>query len=329
MDLDQVREIVRPRDVHMGMMKVDRDECTTCGLCIDNCPFRCWELDEGDYPKLKDEYECFSCYNCMVVCPTDAISIAESYHVSSGFWATEPHPLPAKMPLRPRDADGNLDEWNAIERAVLERRSVRNFKDKPVPDHLIRRVLEAGRFAPSAGNCQPWQFIVITDKALIAKMDEAVWAMVNGIYGMYRNDEMIPNMAPMTESSPNLFDPRIAQGGMKAIASRELPASLNAPCVILLAADSRAISGAHLNIGICGENMNLVANSLGIKACWNGFLVTGVPAIADKINLKPNWSIITTLVLGWPAFKQEGMVPREYRPVMWLREGSQAAKIEE
>ena len=52
--------------------------------------------------------------------------------------------------------------------------SRRLLEDEPVPDHLIRRVLEAGRFAPSAGNCQPWQFIVITDRALIQKMDEAV-----------------------------------------------------------------------------------------------------------------------------------------------------------
>jgi nitroreductase len=99
--------------------------------------------------------------------------------------------------------------------------------------------------------------------------------------------------------------------------------------VIVLAADSRAISGPELNIGICGENMNLVANSLGIRACWNGFLASGVSAIADKIDLEPNWGVITTLVLGWPAFRQDGMVPREYRPVMWLREGSDAVGTEE
>jgi nitroreductase/NAD-dependent dihydropyrimidine dehydrogenase PreA subunit len=329
MDLDQVKEIVRPKDVRMGVMEVDTDNCTKCELCVENCPFKCWQMTEDGYPELKDEYDCFSCYNCMVVCPTDAISIVESYHVNGGFWATEPHPLPAKMPLRPRDADGNLDEWNAIERAVLQRRSVRNFTDEPVPDHLIRRVLEAGRFAPSAGNCQPWQFIVITDKALIAQMDELVWGTVNGMHGMYKNDDLIPNMAPMAEASPGMFDPRVALGGMGAIARKHLPASLNAPCVILLVADSRAISGPQLNIGICGQNMNLVANSLGIKACWNGFLTTGVPAIADKIDLKPNWSVITTLVMGWPAFKQEGIVAREYRPVMWLRDGSDVVEIEE
>ena len=233
------------------------------------------------------------------------------------------------MPLKPRDKEGNLDEWNAIERAVLNRRSVRNFEDKPVPDHLIRRVLEAGRFAPSAGNCQPWQFIVITDRALIQQMDEAVWAMVNGMFNNFKNDDLIPHMAPMAESSPGMFDPRIALGGMGSIAKKNLPASLNAPCVILLAADKRSISGQHLNIGICGQNMNLVANSLGIKACWCGFLVPGIPVIADKINLLPHFEVITTLVLGWPAFKQEGIVPREYRPVKRFREGSAGLEIEE
>ena len=329
MDPDQLKQIVRPKDVQMGVMEVDEDKCTSCGLCVDNCPFKCWTMEEGGTPELKDEYECFSCSNCMVACPTDAISIAETYHAKSGFWKTEPHPLPYKMPLKPRDADGNLDEWNAVERAVLNRRSVRNFEDKPVPDPLIRRVLEAGRFAPSAGNCQPWQFIVITDRALIQQMDEAVWAMVNGMFNNFKNDDLIPHMAPMAESSPGMFDPRIALGGMGSIAKKNLPASLNAPCVILLAADKRAISGQHLNIGICGQNMNLVANSLGIKACWCGFLVPGVATIADKINLLPNFEVITTLVLGWPAFKQEGMVAREFRPVMWLREGSEKPEIEE
>ena len=61
----------------------------------------------------------------------------------------------------------------------------------------------------------------------------------------------------------------------------------------------------------------------------NGFLVSGVPAIADEIPLEPNWQVITTLVLGWPAFKQDGIVPREYRPVRWLREGSDVVEIEE
>ena len=326
---DDAREILRPQNVQMGVMEVDKDICTSCGQCIDNCPFKCWEMGEDEYPRLKEGYACFSCSNCMVACPVDAISMVESYHVKDGFWATEPHPLPYKMPLEPRDAEGNPDEWNPIERAILERRSVRNFDDRPVPDHLIRRVLEAGRFAPSAGNSQPWQFVVITDRELIRKVDEATRAAITGMYNMYTDDEKVMNLAPMAQANPGGYDPRIALGGMGTVSGGKLPASLNAPCMIVMAADRRCIGTQQMNIGICGQNMNIVANSLGIKACWAGFPVIGLSAIADKLQLGPNFDFITTLVMGYPAFKQEGLVAREFRPVMWLREGSGAVEIEE
>jgi len=43
------------------------------------------------------------------------------------------------------------------------RRSIRSYKDAEVPFELIRKVIEAGCWAPSGGNLQPWEFIVITD----------------------------------------------------------------------------------------------------------------------------------------------------------------------
>ena len=67
-------------------MEVDEEKCNSCGLCIDNCPFKCWKMEEGGVPELKDVYECFSCYNCIVACPLGAIEAAEPYHVDSGFY---------------------------------------------------------------------------------------------------------------------------------------------------------------------------------------------------------------------------------------------------
>ncbi len=52
---------------------------------------------------------------------------------------------------------------NAIE-AIRTRRSVRNFIAKPVPKEIIEELLRAAMSAPSAGNEQPWQFIVIDDR---------------------------------------------------------------------------------------------------------------------------------------------------------------------
>lgn len=49
---------------------------------------------------------------------------------------------------------------------IKTRRSIRRFKDKPLPDELIENILEAGRWAPSGLNNQPWRFAVITDTAI-------------------------------------------------------------------------------------------------------------------------------------------------------------------
>jgi len=49
--------------------------------------------------------------------------------------------------------------------AILTRRSIRRFADIPIPMQKIGPILDAGRAAPSAGNLQPWKFIVVTDEA--------------------------------------------------------------------------------------------------------------------------------------------------------------------
>ncbi len=48
--------------------------------------------------------------------------------------------------------------------AIRGRRSVRAFKPEPVPDEDLRRILEAAIMAPSAGNLQPWEFVIVRDE---------------------------------------------------------------------------------------------------------------------------------------------------------------------
>jgi len=51
--------------------------------------------------------------------------------------------------------------------AIKTRRSIRKYLDKLVPAEIIRDLLEAAMFAPSAGNEQPWQFIVLDDRKFL------------------------------------------------------------------------------------------------------------------------------------------------------------------
>ncbi|MFX1449310.1 MAG: nitroreductase family protein [Promethearchaeota archaeon] len=356
----KLQKILRPdmEKVHMGLMKVNESKCKKCEICfaMENCPFRAWEIGPNGFPVVKKIHECFSCMNCLVACPNKAVEIVDTYHVDEGYFETLPHPLAYKEPLDPKDADGNKTEWNEIEKAVFKRRSTRNFNlNKPVPETLIQRILEAGRFAPSGGNCQPWKFIVITNRALIKEINDEVTKIIDFFYNTYINDELVNTLAPVIEGMPGNADPRIVLGGMGSIARNKLdpqstlwddwlankeiksagypfaPVSLLAPAMILLVGDRRSIGPLEMNMGICGQNMTLVANSLGIGACWNSFvgvLLNQTP-LRRKLGIKKHWEFISCLCLGYPKFKQQGIVPREYRPVTWFREGKEEPEIQD
>lgn len=54
------------------------------------------------------------------------------------------------------------------------RRSLRAYQDRPVESEKLRLVLEAGRWAPSFGNRQPWKFIAVTDRAALDRLHQAL-----------------------------------------------------------------------------------------------------------------------------------------------------------
>jgi len=66
--------------------------------------------------------------------------------------------------------------------AITSRRSIRRFEDKPVPEELVSRVMDAARHAPSANNSQPWEFVIVTEKSLKEKISKA------NIYGGFLED---------------------------------------------------------------------------------------------------------------------------------------------
>jgi nitroreductase len=55
---------------------------------------------------------------------------------------------------------------------IKTRRTVREFKPDPVPEAHIRAILDAARFAPTAGNQQPWKFLVIRDRRKLDRLEE-------------------------------------------------------------------------------------------------------------------------------------------------------------
>jgi nitroreductase len=62
-----------------------------------------------------------------------------------------------------------MDVFDAV-RTVL---AVRRYQDRPVPDDVLRRIVEAGRLTASSMNRQPWHFVVVTDRGELKRIAEA------------------------------------------------------------------------------------------------------------------------------------------------------------
>jgi nitroreductase len=59
-----------------------------------------------------------------------------------------------------------------VSKAILTKRAVRKFQDRPIPGEAVEKILNAGRRAQSAKNQQPWHFIVIRDKSRLKSLSE-------------------------------------------------------------------------------------------------------------------------------------------------------------
>ena len=59
-----------------------------------------------------------------------------------------------------------------VYQCIRSRRTVRDYKPDPVPQDLIRKILQAGRWAPSSSNTQKWYFIVIQDRDTLAALGQ-------------------------------------------------------------------------------------------------------------------------------------------------------------
>ena len=94
--------------------------------------------------------------------------------------------------------------------AILTRRSIRKYTDKPVTDEQVKMLLTAAMAAPSAGNAQPWQFVVVRDHDLLAKVAAAASVHRHGGQGAGGHPGL---RRPAGRKVPGLLGHRLRGGG--------------------------------------------------------------------------------------------------------------------
>lgn len=225
---------------------------------------------------------------------------------------------------------------NAVEKVIFERRSIRAFKKEPLPDSMIRRILEAGRFAPSAGNSQPWKFVVVNNPEIIGELEEDAKRMarllmwfIDPTRTAMRRKFLTPFTRAIIRMRPNELHP-VPFSLIKLIADGKAPVFHGAPTLILLLEDRRGVSCPPLDIGICGQNMVLAAHSMGAGTCWLGMikLCMYYPKWRKFFGVKYPYHLNDCLAVGWQKGKLDGVVKREVQLVNWYDRGSRTPRVE-
>ncbi len=214
----------------------------------------------------------------------------------------------------------------AVEEVIFRRRSVRFYRKEQVPEHLIRRILEAGRFAPSAGNAQPWKFIVLQNAEMIQEMTQDVIKVCKRVmrfadYTEPGKEKKEWRARPLQRYLPNMFHP-IPFAAMKLIAEGRLGVWHGAPTVIALLVDMRAPGKPFLDAGIAGQNMVLAAHSMGVGTCWVSFIVplAMMSKWKKRLGIQYPYKLVTSIGIGYPRGEPDGAVSRETQAVGWFRE---------
>ena len=224
-------------------------------------------------------------------------------------------------------------DWNDVEHAILTRRSIRKFKGRQVPAHMIRRILEMGRFAPSQGNCQPWSFVVVRDKAMIAEMDQYCVAVCKNMTatidytnypsGSEQRATIMENTQKLNRESPNSFHP-VPMTAIKSIANGRFAVFHRAPTVILILMDKRGVGVPEVDIGVAGTNIVLAAQSLGLGTCWIGFskLLSSNPALVEKLGVQSPFEIAEAISVGYPIGNPtQQAISRQTHQIVWWEDG--------
>jgi nitroreductase len=169
---------------------------------------------------------------------------------------------------------------------IQNRASVRSFEKKEVPDLYIKRLLESAILAPSSGNMQPWEFIVV-------KQNVQKQALVKCTYFGYF-------------SKGENYQSWIADAGVIFIVC----ANLKRTCA-RYGEDGK--EWAPIDVAAATENMLLAATSLGLAGCWVGGF--NEQKIKELLKIPPYVKPIGMVPIGFP----NDHTKRKYRiDIKWL-----------
>lgn len=181
--------------------------------------------------------------------------------------------------------------------ALYTRRSVRKYKDQPIPRELIKKLIDSAVAAPSAMNAQPWAFLVIENQTTLKDLSDKSKSLLLG--AMEDNPRLARYRGLLSNPDFNIF--------------------YQAPAVIVVLAKP---SGPHASedCALAAQNLMLAAHDLGLGTCWIGFALAALsqPEIKQRLSIPDDYVAVAPIVLGYPEIMPPSTPRSEPEIVDWI-----------
>ena len=177
-------------------------------------------------------------------------------------------------------------------------RAIRRLRPDPVPRELVRKVVEAGTFAPSGGNRQPWIFVAVTEPAT------RTW-----IAGRYR-EVFDAYIAPAREAAADPSYPAAKRRNMEA-ASYLAETLADVPVHLIVAGWTRRGEPQTQALFPAIQNVLLACRAVGLGACLTTLHLAFGRELDERLGLPEKSPSCALIPIGWPLIPYKRPVRRE------------------
>jgi nitroreductase len=195
--------------------------------------------------------------------------------------------------------------------AMRTLRAVRRLKPDPIPDDILRRVLEAATWAPSGGNRQPWRIIAVKDperKRRLGDLYRERWNVFSKSYRASFSAEVSPEVRKRNERMLAAADYLVAHFG-------------ESPVIAIFCFNPKdlAVTDANLQrVSVVGggsiypavENLLLACRAEGLGCVLTTLLCADEPQVKELLAIPDPWGTAAVVPIGYPIGGGHGPITR-------------------
>jgi nitroreductase len=197
--------------------------------------------------------------------------------------------------------------------AMRTLRAVRRLRPDPIPDDVLRRVLQAATWAPTGGNRQAWRVIVVKDPMRKRRLGELYRKIAVPFMESYSK-----RLASLPESERAKTEKMLRSGVYLAEHFGEAPML----CIFCFHPDGLAVTDADLpRVSVVGggsiypavQNLLLACRAEGLGCVLTTLLCRAEPEVREVLEIPLPWATAAAVPIGYPQLRGHGPISR--RPV--------------